>query len=412
LPIHRLGQGKSRSRVFAYKSELDIWLRKRSGLSVAQEKEHPSPKLHVKAGLLGMAALVVVVFLFVFLFSGLSPLRDMRLSRQPEGFSIKGSELIAQDSDGRTLWRYDTKMSNLESESYYRNHFQSKHVSPEGLSAFPLLAIEDIDEDGQKEVLFIPATRDSTSRGDLICLSSRGQLKWSYNPDRAITFGKTRYSGDFLLYGLGLLPRDSYVNKARIVVFGQHVFDFPTYVDILTGQGENVGEYWNSGRILDYVLSDLNQDGREELVLAGTNNEYNRGCLLGLNPDKMRGGSPQSGSYRASDIEAGAETRYVLFPRTPVDKLEFGPRGNIGLVYSLASGRIMAIAQYSDIVFELDRRLQVERVIISDSYKEKLRRLQDEKKLAPQPFDEARLAQELVDSVQYFDGRGWSAWAF
>lgn len=409
LPVHRPSSDRSRSHVFAYKREVDDWLKKRSGPPGIREELSPKPRLSRLTIFVFISLLFAGLSLLVYLFVIHGPFQKRSsLLTQPADFKVRGSELVVLNSKGEELWKYDTHLDALEDESIYRNHFQVRQFSPSALRTLPTLIIEDIDKDGLKEVLFVPMTRDFSHYGDLICFSSTGQIKWSFGPERRITYGQTQYDNDFFFYGLGLLPNDSYKNRAKIIVFGQHFPNFPTFVDVLTVRGQKVGEYWNAGRFLDYGLADLNNDARMELVLVGTNNEYGKGCLVGLDPADMRGGSPQSGSYYVRNMEAGSEMSYLLFPRTLIDELDFSPRGTAGQIEVLASGRMAAIAGFSNLVFELNDRFVVERVIISDTYKEKYNRFQAEGKIAPGPLDEPRLASELQNSVLYFDGVGWT----
>ena len=360
LPVHRPGSDQARSHVFAYKDELDRWLKKKSGAPETQDEESPKPRISRLTKFVFGSLLLAGFSLLAFLFLIHVPSQQRSsLLTQPADFKIRGSELVVVNSKGQELWSYDTHLDALEDESIIRNHFQVKQLSPSGHRILPTIIIDDVDEDGAKEVFFVPLTHNVSHICDLICFSFTGHIKWRFGPERSIRCGVTPYKNDFLFYGIGLLPDHSYGNNARIVVFGQHYPEFPTFIDVLTGQGRQVGEYWNAGRILDYSLADVNDDGRQELVLVGTNNEYKKGCLVALDPADMRGGSPQTGAYHVQGLEPGSEIRYLLFPRTQLDELEYFPHENVFRIEGLPSGRLMVVAEYSTIVYELSHRLDM-----------------------------------------------------
>lgn len=63
-------------------------------------------------------------------------------------------------------------------------------------------------------------------------------------------------------------------------------------------------------------------------MLAGCNNEYDKGFLAVLDHDFKSGGSPQTGYYKSPGLKQGIEKHYLLFPNTKVDENEY-MRGNI-----------------------------------------------------------------------------------
>jgi hypothetical protein len=65
------------------------------------------------------------------------------------------STLVILNEKGRELWKYDTGIENLRDELHYKNHVQYKKDSEEEIFRYlPQIVINDINSDGQKEVLF------------------------------------------------------------------------------------------------------------------------------------------------------------------------------------------------------------------------------------------------------------------
>jgi hypothetical protein len=104
----------------------------------------------------------------------------------------------------------------------------------------------------------------------------------------------------------------------------------------------------------------------------------------------------------------GSELFYILFPRTIVDQLEFAPREVIYFVDILKHRRLMAIALNSRIIFELNARMEVDTVIVSDPFREKFRKYQEAGKIPPGCLNETTLSETLAKSVVYYDGERWT----
>jgi hypothetical protein len=179
-------------------------------------------------------------------------------------------------------------------------------------------------------------------------------------------------------------------------------------VAILSPQGRALGEYWNAGRLSDYALVDIDNDGVPALVLVGTNNEYHRGFLAVLDPDSVWGCSPQGEEYRCPELKPGSELFYILFPRTEVDRLEFSQREVISTVDVLNNNRLMVVAQLSRVIYELNRHMEVDTVILSDGFREKYRKYQAEGKIFSGSLDEEAYSESLAKAVVYFDGERWT----
>ncbi len=407
LPVHRVGKAEARSRVFAYKEELDEWLKRRNDNETPDLKvSHPSGGL--SRGLpvtLALSAAAVLIVFGMLKFMGRSSGSD---SSQPSDFKIEHSQLIITNKTGRVLWRYDTGLADLADDAAYRAHFGNRAVGHDFNHFQTNLIIEDINGDGRAEVLFNVLNQDDHHQGRILCFDSKGRLLWALDAGRDITFGQKKYSADYAFSGLEMF-NDGRSGTKKILVNARHEPHFPSYVDILSADGKLLGEYWNSGRISDYMFADVNGDRKRELVLAGTNNEYGKGCLIVLDPERVWGGSPQSGEYRSPDLKPGSELCYILFPRTEVDKLEFSQREFITYVDFLGTGRLRAIAGLSQVEYEFSPNLVVEDVVISDRFREKYWKYQDERKIPPGKLDEAAYANALAKGLLYWDGAAWES---
>lgn len=408
LPVHRAGGGKSKSLVFAYKDELDEWLRHRRGESGPPPTE-PQPPIAKHSGgkltlYLGLMTLVVLAGLAAWRLVG----RPSRLElKQPYDFRIERSTFIALNKEGLELWRYDTKVDGLIDDAAYHRLFGPRRIDAEDQPMHPLVQIEDIDGDGRSEVLFTIRTFDDSSRSLLLCFDSAGRKQWTYEPGREMVYGSRRYSADYIIDAADILDLGPGQLK-KVFVMARQKPDWPSFIAVLSPEGKQLGEYWNSGRIQDYVLADIDGDGNMALVLVGTNNEYSKGFLSVVDPDFAWGSSPQTGDYRCADLKPGSEFFYLLFPRTEVDRIVFEQREAISFVDALRNSRIMAVSQGGRIIYELNRKMEVDAPIISDYYREKYRKFQAQGLIGPGRLNEPALIESLRRSIVYYDGEHWT----
>lgn len=408
LPVHRAAGGTAKSHVFAYRDELDGWLGRRQkgepGIPVLARVPGRSilPRRWPLYLILVLGTLAAILILSDF--AGKKPRNEFV---QPFDFRIEKSSLIIINSRGTELWHYDTGVEALADDASYHEHFGHRRIGPDEQNVLPLLQINDINDDRWAEVLFGIRTYDDGPENGVVCLDHHGRKLWAYEPGREMTFGSKRYSADYAVDAVDILETGRPGPK-KILVIARHRPNYPSYVSVLSEQGKTLGEYWNSGRFSDYAVFDIDKDGLPALVLVGTNNEYGKGFLAIVDPDILWGASPQTGDFRCPDLRPGSELFYILFPRTAVDRLEFGPRECIASVDLLKQNRLMAIAFSSRIIYEFDDRMRIETAIISDAFREKYRKYQDAGKIPPGPLDEKALSESLVKSVIYYDGEGWT----
>ncbi len=409
LPVHRAGTKLSKSLVFAYKEELDEWLKRHETGDAPPEKP-----MGVKRSLLGIRGpiwlavipVVIIGVLLLTVFAGKSGKGGMG-SPQPYAFKIERSELIVLDNQGAVLWRYDTLLPDLLDNDSYQTHFPCRKGIGDNERKLPWVKIEDIDSDGRTEVLFTIHTYNETAELGLYCFDHRGRILWTYEPGREMTFGTRHFSGDYALDAVEVISTNP-AGQKKILILARHIPNFPSYLAILSPEGKTLGEYWNAGRFSDYALIDIDDDGYPALHVSGTNNEYGRGFLATLDIDHVWGCSPQTAEFQAAGLKPGAELFYILFPRTVVDQLEFAPREVLGFVDKLKNKGIYAIPTSSRIIFEFNRAMEIDSVSLSDTFREKYRKYQEEGRVPPGRLDEQFLIDTLAKGVMYYDGEQWS----
>ena len=394
LPVHRIDE-ISKATVFAYKDELDQWLEKFT-VSKAFAQEEAAGKRSRRRIFYFLLAFLVILAVRFFL------LPRMTSNPQPADFRIEKAHLLVLNEKGKEMWRFDSGVENLMGEREYRDHFQFKRKFLDR-RLLPHLIIKDLNHDGQVEVLFSIQTQDEDGEGKLFCFNHDGRVLWEFQAGREIKFGERVYSPDYRIQGVDVCDLDGDGNF-EIITMAVQRFYFPTQLAVLDADGRILGEYWNAGQFCDLAFIDLNEDGEMEILAAGINNEYGKGCLVAFDWNEVKGSSPQGKDFACQGCAKGKEKHYILFPLTEVDLLE-KPVGAIDLINSLGNKQISVKTQLSDVYYIFDYNLELQDVQLSHTFKHKYRLAHLEGKIERELNSdyEKRLAQGLL----YFNGHTW-----
>jgi len=396
LPIRRIGGVKS-GRAYAYRRELDAWLKHWKGKTAQDLSDPPKKKSFSRppVPLILLAAPILTAAFFL-----LSP------PKQPADFRIEGDTLVILNAKGRLLWRHRTGIPKLQDEAYYRSRFQNRIFDWDtGLPHLPLIVIDDLDGNGRNDVLFSPQAKDGLGTGRLDCFDARGRLKWTIETGREHIYGDILYSADHVIHGILVANLDGEREK-EIVVISNHFRYFPTRLMIFGHNGDLLGDYWHSGRINDILIQDLDGDGHPEILAAGINNEHNKAFFLVFDGRRVGGFSPQINDYyRSRNHTEGTERFYLLFPRTDAD-LRKDKTETVQYMEILKNGRISLTTQLSGLDFEFDPDLKPAGVKTSHRFD----RLQAEavrEGWITRPMT-AKEVEALAGEILYWTGSGWS----
>ena len=403
LPVYRMGQS-SRSRVFSYREELDLWLKKsldkkmHLGRDLRNEQLRQNRKFPWKWMISGACLLLLFLLRFFIFFP-----------RTPIDFRIEGSELVILNKNGHKIWRYDTGADNMFSSEKYKLHSQHKSLYNAEISTslLPYIIIRDIDGDGRTEVLFSCQLQDEMGEKTLLCLDDRGKEKWRFEGGRnPLVYGEVRMSNSFRVSGFNChdFDRDG---RLEILILVKHTSRFPFQIVLLDDLGKKTGEYWNTGYLSDYGFADLNGDGRDELLLAGCNNEYKKGVMLVFDPFELKGCSPQfKADSRQPTHVPGSEKFYVVFPLAEVNRFE--AQEGINLLSIQDPERIQLTALTSQLIFNLNFRLEMDHVVRSHYYQ----RAHDKMKADGYTTIDWRdpdYEKRLEEGLLYFNGREFTS---
>jgi len=291
----------------------------------------PSPPVRpfksLKAILLAaiVAAFGVAAFMAARIFTAHS---------EPQTARIENSELVVMNADGKELWR-KTFPSGFWNE-YYQDGLATHLYSENGLESH--LWFGDLDGDGRHEVLFLyhPAMDPKSQSTTLICYSDSGKEEWRWTPGRALAEVK-EFPSVYITMGFGVLAPTKNQSR-RIVVMSRHEYYFPTQIALVDSKGKTLSEYWHSGPLFHFKLTNL--AGQDEVVASGISNGYLQATLLVLDPNRISGASSETTRPEVQIHGMGAPNERLRLLFTPSDLNRDLYRYNEGLAPVFSPGRI------------------------------------------------------------------------
>ena len=180
--------------------------------------------------------------------------------------------------------------------------------------------IEDINGDGEKEVLVSDSTQEEGPEGGtLFCYSETGTRLWELPlaPPDQVPFRDLTRPGPFTL--VNILSEDiDGDGRLELYFQAQHIHDFPTRLIRISAEGEILDSYWHPGNLLVLRSIDINEDGDKELLLGGCHDGYGQKAVLALlDPFEINGRAPaQIGTAQhAVGIPLAKHFLYILFTR-------------------------------------------------------------------------------------------------
>ncbi len=405
LPVHRI-KDSTRSRVIAYPGEIETWRKTAFRTKNVTANGDPAPvENHTeKAGRSGFRNFIPAIAGLVLLAAA-AYIVIPSLDRNPADFRIDGSRLIVCNKHGRRLWLFDTGLARLRGEEYYRERFPAKkRISVEGhdFTGFPFIIFLDRDGDGRNEVLFAPQAADDMNVGILCLFDDRGSLIWRFDCGKDVIVGGRRYPPGFVINILE--ARDVVGDDRPEIVVGSHAFmEAPAQLVVLDFEKRVLGEYWNFGQLADYEVVDTDRDGRKEIVVVGTNNEYDEGVLFVLDPKDMKGTSPQSEARMFSGMPEGTARHYLRFASTELDPVLFS-RGMVTMIQKFDDSFLRAESCWGLVYYDFDEALNPPQVTLTDALSHAYRTA-FQKNPVSTPLDKAALRRKLREGVRYFDAQ-------
>jgi hypothetical protein len=297
MPVHR--HTGMATRVFAFVDELDAWMAAQRGNPEPSPATASHSPRRVQAWMAGTAALVLAAAAVIWLWPG---------GVRPASAELRGRNLVAQDASGRVVWRHQFERLPDDYWSEAAANDQRELTRPQ---------IGDFDGDGRQEVLFTYFHEyRALHTSEFYCFESDGALRWRFRPGRTVRDANGEYPPPYTIRAVIPIPARDRL-PGLIAVVSVHYLEHPAQVAILSLQGKVLGEYWHSGYFFTGAVADLENDGRDELYLAGISNANREATVVALDPHRLRGASKDSDPrFQLDGFGPGEEIARILLPAT------------------------------------------------------------------------------------------------
>lgn len=207
--------------------------------------------------------------------------------------------LSAYNAEGKQLWTHP--MLGHKNES-------SVDDSPWEQT----MVVSDIDGDGHNEVI-VPNGVDR-EEDTLKCFNSDGTLRWKRDVGRPILFGARHSSLDAMKHFNALIVLQDDGARPRLIASAVSAYLPSKVCEIDPVTGKDLQSYWTPGGVCALAAVDVDNDGKKELLIGGTNDAWNRASLAILDPSRMNGHAPVQGDYAPENCPPAKEKFYLLFP--------------------------------------------------------------------------------------------------
>ncbi|MBI3449368.1 MAG: protein kinase [Acidobacteria bacterium] len=308
---------------------------------------------------------------------------------------VHANHLVAFDAGGRELWSFDAGGA-VRPDAY---------VDP----TTGLIQIADLTGDGVEEVLFGASQAEpSEAASFLYCLDRRGRLVWR-QPAGGRTIEKR---GDFresafTVARVLVLPADPSGRRDVVMVSNARTWS-ASQVRSIAPDGTTIGEWWHHGAGSALLATDLNGDGRPELLYGAFDNASRGAGLVVLDPHHLEGAGPpdERGASPFAGLARGTEWADVRFPRRDVD-VAADETTSVGFIEPKPDGtfRVRVGNAGCETFYDLGRSLRAVDSYAADSCAATHRRWQSAGRLnhAFGPGD-----PELLPKPQYWNGSAWT----
>lgn len=310
LPVRRLAGAGRGSSVFAYKSEIDAWLKAGGATAEAPSSapsdtesdavpsSAPAPAEQPLPRYRPLAALFVIIIAAVATWWWFG-----RASRaQPHHVSVTADAVIASDASGREIWRHEFPVNDL--------------TFPVGWS-LPYIAVDGPEPGVLAATSYVERRPVGTHEtGTAYWFSLAGQLLHRFSPEGHWTFGGGHaYGGPW-----ALATADPIVTgvSRRIAVAAHDYQWWPSVVTILGDQWTPHSTFVNSGWLYGTLWVAPNR-----LVISGFNQEHDGGMVALLDPDAGDGASSDApdGPFHCDNCGPARALTYVVLPRSELNRV-------------------------------------------------------------------------------------------
>lgn len=291
----------------------------------------------------------------------------------------------------------------------------------EDRTGFKGTVIADVDGDGWNEVITVARTprRSPVSGAFVSAYSGEGELRWEVELGRPTAFRGRSYASNYAAVGVAAVKGGEGQVTIAVSVTGLRS---PSLTVMLDGEGAVRGEYWHFGAVGGPFLYDVDRDGREELLIGGSNDledstEGDFPVLVALDPSRMVGTCESSVTTGFGFERSRAEVYYIHLPKTETDSALHVKPGVVAIrKNSLPEGDALSVWVHGGHFIPEARVTQTEYVFSADLSPIEVRSsdytLRSHLDLLARGAVRSRIdesyLQRLKSSILYWTGSGWT----
>lgn len=313
LPLQRVAGSKGRY-VYVDVEDLENWLKKRKS-SLLNLKKH-SKKIAMRVTLFLIIFLVVATLFILFrTHNERSDIASNKTSRDfpnPISASIDGKIVYIKGNKGQRLW-------------YFCGH--EEDMDTDVLNKAKIVNFFDLDNDNANEVIARIYNREE-DKFYLILFDNDGTELWRRDITNKQEFNGIKFESDFFPMQIRLAHLQN--GESRIITYWRHSVRFLSLISSHTPDGDLLNEYVHTGNLGTLDTFDLDKDGNDDIIFAGTNNLLNGEGIVGvLCSTDFKGVSPPYRvepeyndlgywlkSYVPDSPEHGNQNVYIRFKKT------------------------------------------------------------------------------------------------
>jgi hypothetical protein len=297
LPVRRVAGGPGRS-VFAYRHEIEAWLKASQAADAPAITEPPPPVQSPWPRRVAIVGLVMAVVM------GISYAWRLKVGGQPLHLELSADRIVARDAAGLERWRYD--FAPARAAVFYQPQAVKALANNRGF----LVAAASTTNTGNGAI----------GNGELLWLSADGeQLRRTAFTER-LAYGPRSYGGPWVIADYSLGPD---FTPDHIAVAVRHYQWWPGVVALLGPDWQPTQKFVNAGWVEHVVWMQP-----DRVVISGFYNPLDGGMVALLNPAAMNGASPQHTSdptFTCTSCGPDTALRYVVMPRSEINRALTAP---------------------------------------------------------------------------------------
>jgi hypothetical protein len=370
LPVRRVNAGRRQS-VFAYRDEVDAWLKgmgpdaPSASLDVPDSPDPPdAPEQAIPdvrppiveqvvqrtsmRWLAGSACVVAVL---------LSIAWQARASRAGEAVRLRVTpeEIIGLGRDGAERWRYRYPSGQPVS-------LMSEWSRP-AAAAVPGNPRTFVTGIGART-----SAEGGPESGQLLGFTTDGILQRTFTFEDRVSFGGREYTGPWAMTDFQV---DPHAGALRIAVAAHHYQWWPSLVTVLDETWHRRATFANAGWI-----ERIHWASRDRLIVTGFSNARDGGMVALLDANALDGQSPAAGGtpFDCTSCGGNPPLRYFVLPRSEVNRVTGSPfnRALLEVMRDRLIVRTVEVpsigAEAADGLYEFSPSLELIRASYSDRY--------------------------------------------